>query len=526
MNTQGKILESKRFLELLDIIKNYNSTNNKLSCLKEAFRESSSNQRATMKHFFNMVYSPFIIFGIKTIPEKLLKQKPSIFLHPISNIQEAMNKITQVFLIDKTKGNSGKEELYRILKACDKETAELVKMIIQRDLKIGITTRTINKAIPGCLPVAEYMGAVPFTGMNSLNRLLAQYRDKTGQSAIIIYAQEKADGLFSFINTNKFSKKGYTEGSVMSRRLKPIGVSFKEIQMEIKEFSKAIPFKDITIHGEFTIDGIDRLTANGVYKALTTIETKKADGLTPAQLKKYTNAFEETFGCSIPEIHSRIRFSIWDITNDQLVDNFDNGDRFEYVLYGFNKAKSNSGIEFKHLKPIEYKKLTSLEMDKVIEYFGSLLEQGKEGIILKIKDGYFKAGKPNYCIKFKNEFSSDYKIVGFDKGTGKYKNTLGCIIVESQDGLCTTRVPGFNDTLKDEIWNNQDKYLGKIVEVRANDYSLSEDNIKEDGTEIYSLMHPRFVSFRMDKDKANTIEEIKKERNSFKIIQELLKEVK
>lgn len=519
MNNQKRGLDSSLTITTLTTIENTASTNDKLSHLYNYYRGLSSLQKTTLKLFFNYVYSPFITFGIKTIPEKLLKSQPKVFLFPITDISTAMDKITETFLKNKSKGNVAKQELYNIIKACDKDTASLVRMIISRKLDIGMTTNSINRAIPGCLPSAEYMGAVPFTGITSIEKLAAKFVKDYGDSENFFLAQEKADGLFSFINIDDILQSN--PGGIRSRRLKPVGALFPALRKEIKELNTLIPFNNMVFHGEFTIDGMDRLTSNGVYKALTTIESKKEEGAEPAEIKKFVKALEETFECTLKELQSRIRYSIWDITSDGLVQDFSNGQRFEYLLTAFDKLELNKR-EFKHIQLIQHEFFKTSELDRVVLYFQHMLKQGKEGIILKLFNGFFKSGKPVHCIKFKNEFSSDYKVVGFEKGSGKYKHTLGAIFVESKDGKLKSKVPGFSDDLKDEIWNNQEKYLGKVVEVRANDFSASEDNIDENGNQIYSLMHPRFIEFRDDKTIPNTMEEIEKERNAFKIIGEML----
>ncbi len=521
MNNQKRALSSSKTIEILKRIQDTSSTTEKQNLLYNFYREISSLQRTTLKLFFNYVYSPFITFGIKTIPEKLLKSQPKVFLFPISDISEAMDKITEAFLKNKSKGNLAKQELYNIIKACDVDTAKLVRLLIARKLDIGMTTNSINKSIPGCLPSAEYMGAVPFGGIPALEKLVDKYVKVHGSSDFFFLAQEKADGLFAFINVNDTIKQSAPSGSIRSRRLKPIGALFPELKKEIKELNSLFSFDNMIFHGEFTIDGMDRLTSNGVYKALTTIELKKEEGCSQSELKKYSKALEDAFGCTLKELQSRIRYSIWDITSENIVEDFSNGERFQYLLDAFDKLEANNK-EFKHIQLIEHEFFKHTEIDKVILYFQQLHQQCKEGIILKLFNGYFKAGKPVHCIKFKNEFSSDYKVVGFERGNGKYKHTLGAIFVESKDGKLKSKVPGFSDDLKDEIWNNQEKYLGKVVEVRANDYSASEDNIDENGEQIYSLMHPRFIEFRQDKVIPNTMEEIIKERNAFKIIAEML----
>lgn len=521
MNNQKRVLSSSKTINILNRIQAESSITEKQRLLSNYYQGLTKRQQNTLKQFFNYVYSPFITFGIKTLPEKLLKTKAKVFLFPILDIAEAMNKITESFLKNKYKGNLAKQELYNIIKACDNDTAKLVKMIISRKLDIGMTTTNINKSIPNCLPITEYMGAVPFSGILALESLAQRFLKIFGSSYYFFLAQEKADGLFGFINVTDSIKSSTINGSIRSRRLKPIAILFPELKKEIKELNDLLPFDNLIFHGEFTIEGMDRLTSNDVYKALTTIELKKEEGISSAELKKYIKTLEETFGCTIKQLQERIRYNIWDITSENLVDKLNNGERFQSLIRAFTQLAYKDRV-FKHIQLIEYKFFKYNEIDQIIHYFHDMLKRGKEGIILKLFNGTFQSGKPIHCIKFRNEFSSDYKVVGFERGSGKYKNTLGAIFIESEDGKLKSKLSGFSDQLEDEIWNNQEKYLGKIVEVRANDYSTSEDNIDENGEQIYSLIHPRFIEFRQDKAQANTIEEIIKERNSFKIIEEML----
>ena len=55
--------------------------------------------------------------------------------------------------------------------------------------------------------------------------------------------------------------------------------------------------------------------------------------------------------------------------------------------------------------------------------------------------------------------------------------------------------------MRGELWSNQDKYLGKIITVKANGISRNKDN-------GYGLLYGNLVEIREDKDKADTLEEI------------------
>jgi len=509
------VLLNNELYKVLNRISALTGTNEKRNELAMFYSSINNTEKKIVKQYFNYVYSPFIIFGIKNVPNKLLKTKSKYFSLPINDIVEAMAQLDKAFLVDKLTGNKANEKLCEILRSCDNETRSLVQKIIDRDLKIGMSEKGINTGIPYCLPLPEYMGAVSFPGISNIVKRVSKYSIAKKNNTRFYIAQEKADGLFSFASINDCSDLKSGNG-FQSRRLKPISINFKELAAEFKQLKSMVHDKSV-LHGEFTIEGLDRLTSNGVFKALTTIYNKKEEGLTKAELKKYIAALEETFGQSFEELQSKIRYTVWDLTNSALLKS-DNLSRFEALKSCLKKLK-----DFKHIQLVDYKYFGINQLQGAIKYFENKLKEGKEGIILKEASGLFKSGKSTNCIKFKNEFSSDYKIVGFEKGSGKYKNTLGAIFIESEDGLLKSKTSGFTEDRKHEIWNNQEKYLGKIVEVRANDITLSDDNIK-DGIEIWSLMHPRFIEIRDDKTVANTLIEISEERNAFNFAKELLKD--
>ena len=82
----------------------------------------------------------------------------------------------------------------------------------------------------------------------------------------------------------------------------------------------------------------------------------------------------------------------------------------------------------------------------------------------------------------------DLEVVGFEEGKGRLEGTLGALIVKYKDNL--VGVGGFTDVMKDEIWNNRDKYLGRIAEVKYKEITHDKVTRKE------SLQFPTFVQFR------------------------------
>lgn len=117
--------------------------------------------------------------------------------------------------------------------------------------------------------------------------------------------------------------------------------------------------------------------------------------------------------------------------------------------------------------------------------------KGGEGLIGRNPKGTYKYGrstpKEQLSIKFKFFEQDEFEVVGFtermhntneqtrdalgyaERSSAKDglvpTNTLGSLILKFGDDtfMCGT---GFNDALRKEIWDNQDKYLGKFASIR------------------------------------------------------------
>ena len=61
--------------------------------------------------------------------------------------------------------------------------------------------------------------------------------------------------------------------------------------------------------------------------------------------------------------------------------------------------------------------------------------------------------------------SCDLKIIGFEEGQGRLRNTLGKLICDYK-GFELGVGSGFSDELRNRIWNNKNKYLGRVSEIQ------------------------------------------------------------
>jgi DNA ligase 1 len=118
--------------------------------------------------------------------------------------------------------------------------------------------------------------------------------------------------------------------------------------------------------------------------------------------------------------------------------------------------------------------------------------QGYEGIMIKSVDAPYECKRSSFWMKWKPVMTVDLNIVGFEEGTGRNEGRLGAIICEGVDNDRNIRVnvgSGLSDADRDEYWHSRDDLLGRVVEVAADAVTQNQDG-------SYSLRFPRFVRFR------------------------------
>lgn len=199
----------------------------------------------------------------------------------------------------------------------------------------------------------------------------------------------------------------------------------------------------------------------------------------------------------------------------------------EFIYYVFDIVENSLTTSYENrmelLKQIEFNdprivKLipTKINNEKeLLEFEEQCLTQGFEGVIGRSGTGPYKCGrstiKEGYLWKMKRFTDSEALITAFEELTENTatstinalglkekthrktdllgKNTLGTIIANDIFTDIEVRVgSGLNDEMRDEIWNNQAKYMGKTIK-----YKYFKKGMKE---ETGKGRHPVFVGFR------------------------------
>ena len=150
-------------------------------------------------------------------------------------------------------------------------------------------------------------------------------------------------------------------------------------------------------------------------------------------------------------------------------------------------------------------------LDDVLGYEAECLEEGYEGLILRSPDAPYKNGRSTvnegYLLKLKRFRDDEAVIIGFEERMhngneaqtnelGRTKRSshkagksgrgdLGALILQRPDGVQFNCGTGFDDGLRQDIWDNQRKYLNKLVKYKH--FEIGAKDLPR---------HPVFLGFR------------------------------
>jgi DNA ligase-1 len=385
-------------------------------------------------------YNPYMMFGIKTLP-------------PIQPGIGVFNKWTwQMLLMLNRRDLTGDDARVAVLDELgrlDYESGLLLRYILNKDLRIGANAKLINKAYQGLIPVVPYMRCSLPKDID-----ISKFDWKYG-----CFSQEKLDGMFINVSMPKGNLKIHTRlGQPMDISLVP----------QLERHLTAELDSDYQYHGELE-----------VYLRGKLLERKIANGVINSVMK----------GAALDERYELIP-TFWDyipldVTYTRIYV------KAYWERFGFLQKK------WRKLRLAPTRIVHSIE--EAEEHFLEVRAAGGEGTIVKDPHGIWKDHTSPSMFKMKDTKTIDLKVIGFTEGNGKFSDSFGALMCESEDGKIAVNVSGMTDAERQLIHENREDWLYGIVEVYYN--ALIQDRRGN-----YSLYLPRYGMRRFDKSIADTLE--------------------
>lgn len=397
---------------------------------------------------------------------------------PHSIIFHSMSELIK-FVREKCTGkNSDIEYLKGVSTTLEKDEREIFKQIFTKNFKLGIGSKIFNPLVSDeyKLPQQIYNGCVPF----NQKRIEKMFKEND-----YLIEDLKEDGLFSNVVLNN----GAIE--LTSRSLHSLKFPNYTFTDELIQLSKG---KHVVLNGEITIPSIsDRLVSNGIVSRISKYSMEYDN----KKLIKIEKDFMDDFGVDIESFRDKLVYTIWDIVPySSYINAYDSTplvDRRINLVNLLDEAKLNN------VKLIQTRNVYSY-LD-LMKSFSKVLSNKFEGLVVKTPNAEYVNKKNINQVKMKLEFDIDLEICGFEEGSGRLVGTLGNLIVKSSCGKLENGTSGFTDTIRKEIFENKDKYLGKIVSCKCRGTSKNNNG-------GLGLLYNTFVSIRDDKQVADSWEDI------------------
>ena len=390
-------------------------------------------------------YNPFYTFNVKQVPETDgLTGKPNSWPRFWALLEDL-----------RTRGISGHRARDAIQECAEEFDSEewnnLARRVLIKDLRCGITEKTINKAVGKTeyrIPVFSCQLAQDSTDQPKKLKGIKRLEVKLDGVRVLAVVSGNACTLFSR-NGKEFS-------------------NFPQIAEAILDQRKAFQYGRGT-GGHFVLDG--EIVGESFQKLMK-------------QAQRKTDV--ETSG---------MVYHIFDILPlDAFKEGHWNAQQYKRIEW-LESARSILGEETECLRIMNGLDvdLDTAEGHDIMQRFAEAsVAEGFEGIMIKSMDAPYECKRSDFWMKWKPVISVDLNIVGFEEGTGRNAGRLGAIICEGADNERNIRVnvgSGFSDSDRDEYWAGRDDLLGHLVEVQADAVTQNQDG-------SYSLRFPRFLRFR------------------------------
>ena len=379
----------------------------------------------TIAKLLEMTFNPYVSFNVVKVP----KTKKTELLSP----QDAWNNFIRIARIcanrEKT-GNAAIELMQETFKQSSELQEKWMRKILKKNLAIGVSTKTINKVQPNLIPTFEVS--------------LAQKFERKRMSDWV-YIEPKLDGIRCLAIVENGEAKLFTrQGKLVTNFDDTVGKEL--LSLDDGCYDGEIMSTDFTELMRQVYRKEDKNISDvyfAIFDYLTLEEWKEKKGKNTLKDRK-------------------------NILNKKI-------------------SKSHAKENLKYIKQVRYEPELLPSNKALKESHDRWVAQGYEGIMIKDTDAVYHFKRDWSVMKYKVFFDADCEIIALQEGTGKHSGKLGSFLVDYK-GTQVNVGSGLTDTIREQIWEDPNSHIGRIIEVRY-----------QEETPDGSLRFPTFVCFRNDK---------------------------
>ena len=339
-------------------------------------------------------------------------------------------------------GNAMKDVIQDLCDRSDmEEWNDWYRRILIKDLRCGVTHKTINRHSTMKVPVFECMLA---------DDSKKHEKKMTGE----VYVEPKLDGVrvITICDVDKDEVKMFSRNG---KELNNFPKILEQFDSMLDQMSESMVFD-----GEVMSDDFQTLMR----------EIHRKGGA------KTDDAVLNLFDCMPLEYFKEGSYPYALNTRKELLQSFTYGPNISVVEFVAMDLDDDDGQK------------------QFADYNRLCIDKGFEGIMVKPITGIYECKRSALWLKVKPFIEVSLKVVDTEEGTGRNAGKLGALVVEGtdMDKFIKTNVgSGLTDEDRETFWKAKDKLIGQIVEVRADAITQNQET-----TDEWSLRFPRFLRFR------------------------------
>lgn len=401
---------------------------------QEILKQGSDN--TVMKSLLVCAYSPFLQYNIKKIPVSIDEcAEDSIQLQ---NYEKFLNMLARLNKREIT-GNAAISELSSFLIGCCPEEYTWYSRVLEKDLRIGLADKGINKVFSGLIPTYEVLLADKIAP-EDLNldtpKALKMLPDR-------IVVQYKIDGYRLNIHVDNSG-----EVAIRTRNGKFV-TGYNDLEAEAAE---KLP-RGYVYDGEIVAPELFDWISNNM----------KSEESVAANRDLFSEVMSHAFS---KEDNKQGIFNMFDMVPMKEWVSQKTTETLEARTARIKKLIEP--LDLKHIVVVPtsrvYDKNNPQDRQEIVEQFHQFLSVGWEGLMIKNWDSIYEFKRSKNLLKMKLMDSLDLVVTDVFEGAGKYTGMLGGVYVDfkgNQVGVGS----GWSDEQRQYYWQHKNEIVGKTIEI-------------------------------------------------------------
>ena len=387
-----------------------------------------------------LALDPMITFGLKQIPEKTTEDGSGLDW-------DSFTLALTGFVTRNVTGNTARDMVATMMNSATQEQWNYwYRRILIKDLRCGVSDKTVNKVVKGAIPVFECQ--LSHDSANHESKVCGTKMIEVKLDGVRVLTVVYPDGRVDQFSRNgkELLNFGHIKdqfSAVASNLTEPTVFDGEVMSSSFQDLMKQVHRKENVTAGDAVLHLFDIIPLD-----------KFQEGKFAVKQRERTEWLKQWY--------------------DENVDLLPNVTVLDHAVVDLDTD--------------EGQKLFSM-------YNKSAVENGYEGIMIKELDATYECKRSTAWLKLKPFIEVSLEVINVEEGTGRNIGRLGAFVCTGVDDGKHIKVnvgSGFSDSNRDSFWASHvenDNIVGQIVEVRADAVTQNQDG-------SYSLRFPRFLRFR------------------------------